>query len=237
VLELGCEGEVVAVMPPAMRPRNSSIETPLLLIQFKSGFDWLLASHQICKSFNYNSICSRKLPGGYVWGDRIRVVVDCLENPNSKRGLSLGVGGVVVGPGHTPGKIAVRFESDSGEWNIWPGVVCKDEECSVALLQNLVGGFRRGDRVRAAKAISAVVNSITILVQDGDEGFVLGPGHASGRLLVKFDSDGRTWSTTLAQISAVEPSAKVDGMKALVDADSHISSSSPDTDAMKAQFQ
>lgn len=194
VLELGHNGEVISVQ---LASRLG--EHPMLLVQFALGFDWLLSPHQICSQADYNISSKSKLPGGFHWGDRVRTIVDGLVNERSKRGLSLGDSGTVVGPGHSEGKVAVHFDGDVGEWNVWPGVLCLAEAYPATLLANLAGSFRRGDRVKVNASTKG--DASKLFLQAGEEGIVVGPGHVSSRILVKFDIGDRTWSMRPSQIS------------------------------------
>lgn len=197
VLEPGHNGEVISVQVSATYGSD-----PMLLVQFALGFDWLLSPHQICPQADYSTTCTNKLAGGFHFGDRVRILVDGLVNTYCKRGLVLGDTGTVVGPGHAEGKIAIRFDGDAGEWNIWPGALCHAEAYTVTLLATLAGSFRRGDRVQAKTVTAAKGDASKPSLQAGDEGIVVGPGHISSRILVKFDIGGRTWSMRPSQICA-----------------------------------
>lgn len=200
ILELGHEGVVIGQVAHVPRSRPDAAAEAMILIQFNVGFDWLLAPHQICAAATYGERIAAGLPGGNKWGDRICILVDRLNTAGSKRGLVLGDTGTVVGPGRTQDKVAVRLDGRSGEWSLFPGVFCNKEGFSLASVAELEGGLRRGDRVRAKATKAAAGFEATSCLEDGDEGTVLGPGHAGGRVLVKFDVSGQTWSLAADQV-------------------------------------
>lgn len=203
IMDLGHEGTVIAaVMAHACAQREAEKHDVMLLIQFKVGFDWLLSPHQICTPVDYPGRTAAGLPGGFAWGDRVRSLAERLCNPETRRGISLGDTGTVIGPGPTPGKVAVRFDDSAGEWNVWPAALCKAEGYELALVAELPGRFRRGDRVRAKAPASARASGSSSCLQEGHDGVVLGPGHASGRVLVRFEHSGQTWSMLPSQIIA-----------------------------------
>jgi len=203
IMDLGHEGIVIAaVMAHACEQRQDQKHDVMLLIQFKAGFDWLLSPQQICTVFDYPGRTAAGLPGGFGWGDRVRSLAERLCNPETRRGISLGDTGTVIGPGQTPGKVAVRFDDSAGEWNIWPAALCKAEGYDLALVAELPGRFRRGDRVRAKAPVSSRASGSSSCLQEGHEGVVLGPGHANGRVLIRFENSGQTWSMLPSQIIA-----------------------------------
>jgi hypothetical protein len=132
----------------------------------------------------------------------VRSVADKLCNPGSKRGILLGDTGTVIGPGHVAGKVAVRFEDGASlnEWSVWPGTICKAEVYDLAMIAEIAGNFRRGDRVccKATKGVGA--SGTTSSLEDGQTGTVLGPGHADGRVLIRFSSSRRAWSMLPSQL-------------------------------------
>mmetsp|Transcript_109248 Transcript_109248/g.309076 ORF Transcript_109248/g.309076 Transcript_109248/m.309076 type:complete len:478 (-) Transcript_109248:182-1615(-) len=201
VLELGHEGTVVGV---AMKgdPANASEDDLRLLVQFKQGFDWLLSLRQICPVSTYPSTRAAGLPGGFNWGVRIRSLVTYLKPSGARKEVWLGDMGTVIGPGLVKGKLAVRFEDGRGEWSVWPPTICQAEAYNRAVAERLSSGLCRGDRVRARGQCKGDRNRVSYTLNDGEEGTVVGPGHAGDCLLVHFDSDERVWSMSPSQISA-----------------------------------
>jgi hypothetical protein len=209
ILEMGHEGIVIGAVDAfsTVCGRYEEDHGTLLLVQFRCGFDWLLSPHQICTSPDYSTKTATGLPGGFTWGDRVRNLTERLSHPGSERGILLGDAGIVVGPGHTFGKLAIRFDDGAGEWNVWPGALCRAEDYVLALVAEMAGSFRRGDRVRTKAARSGGPAGVTLCLQDGSEGIVLGPGHAAGRVLVRCE-DGRAWSLLVSQVVAIEDGPK-----------------------------
>eukprot|EP00928_Gymnodinium_smaydae_P029896 TRINITY_DN22387_c0_g2_i1.p1 TRINITY_DN22387_c0_g2~~TRINITY_DN22387_c0_g2_i1.p1 ORF type:complete len:515 (+),score=52.07 TRINITY_DN22387_c0_g2_i1:78-1622(+) len=206
ILEFGNEGIVIGV-PDGTVANDKDAK---LLIQFKLGFDWMLAPHQVCHQAQYHALTAAGLPGGFKWGDRVRSLHDRLQPKGIKKsGLQLGDIGTVIGPGCTGAKLGIRFDKHDEEWSLWPNAVCKQEVYEQTVGAKLPGGFRRGDRVKS--------KSLRVLgggaggergVEEGQEGVVVGPGHAPGRLLVCFDASSANWSvepTALALQSSTKP--------------------------------
>jgi len=208
VIEVGHEGTIMSsnvnlsVQVTDEEAKKAAENNPAarLLIQFKHGYDYQLAPHQVCLQPQFIPLTAAGLPGGLKWGDKVQTLVAKLSPQGAKRGLCLGEEGTVVGPGALSGKIAVRFGEDCGEWSVWPNAVCKLEAYATALAARLPGGFRRGDRVKS-KALKVVsggdqcgTGSGPKGLEDGQEGTVVGPGHAPGRLLVCFDGNPAGWS-------------------------------------------
>lgn len=206
VLELGNEGTVVGAARSSSSS-SSSEEDVRLLIQFKSGVDWYLPPTQISASSSFLSAKASGLPGGYSWGSRVQSLVTYLKPPGSKKEIWLGDAGTVVGPGHAPGKLAVRFDDAAqGEWSIWPKTICQEEEYDSAVAQRLCGSFSRGDRVKAHRGCrgarsGGAAGRAPIELESGEQGTVVGPGHCDGHVLVHFDSDERVWSLLPSQLS------------------------------------
>lgn len=191
LLELGHEGVVVGLSPAAELGKKDGQDLRLL-IQFRLGFDWLLSAHQVCPAAQLQARTSAGLPGGFKWGDQVQSLVTKLLPANVKRGLALGDTGTVVGPGAIEGKLAIRF--DGCDWSLWPAAVCKQEAFAMAFAAKLAGGFRRGDKVHAKAQKAGYGGPSKPALEDGQEGTVIGPGHSSGRVLVRFGKDGSSWS-------------------------------------------
>jgi len=197
VLELGNQGTVVGA-----RGDDDSGAEVRLLVQFDGGVDWFLAPGQICHSSALKDAKSAGL-ARFNWGTRVRSLVTYMLPQGTKKSIWLGHYGTVIGPGRTPGKLAVRFDDSCCEWSIWPSSLCEDSAFQVHVQEKLAGGYCRGDRVRAARATGAgSCSGSPLTLNEGEEGTVVGPGHMSGRLLVHFDNDQHTWSLTPEQISS-----------------------------------
>jgi len=200
ILELGHEGVVLS----AARGEYSGGEGEddvRLLVQFQHGHDWMLPLRQLCASSAYGAQRATALPGGHTWGERVRSLVTYLNPPGGSKEVWLGDTGTVIGPGQTKGKIAVRFDEGHSDWNVWPTTVCSVDSFPSVVKQRLAGGFGRGDRVsskgnsegsRSSEKSPGAAKKLQL--KDGEEGTVIGPGHASGWVLVHFDSDEKVWS-------------------------------------------
>jgi hypothetical protein len=206
VLESGHEGIIASL---ALGMYSGGDDDVRLLVQFQAGHDWRLPLRQLCAASDYNAVKASPLPGGHSWGARVRSLVTYLNPPGGKKEVWLGDCGTVLGPGQTKSKIAVRFDDGRGEWNIWPSTLCSADGFNDAVKQRLAGGFGRGDRVtskgnnqgsRSAEKGAGTLNKPQL--QDGEEGTVVGPGHAAGWVLVHFDSDERVWSLKPTQLRA-----------------------------------
>jgi len=207
VLELGHEGTVVA----ASSCGEASTQEIRLLVQFDRGFDWLLPPCQICPAGSLASAKSAGLPR-FTWGTRVRSLATHIRPGAAKREVWLGDPGTVIGPGRSPGKLAVRFDDCCSEWSIWPTLVCEADSYTAVVQEKLVGGLCRGDRVRAScrtvgvrscgSADGAASAQGPHGLEEGEEGTVVGPGHSADRLLVHFDSDERLWSIPSAKLVA-----------------------------------
>lgn len=192
VLELGHEGVVMG-----KSGGGSTGEEFRLLVQFMRGYDWLLPPYQICPASTLPEAKAAGLPG-YNWGTRVRSLVTYLKPDPARRDLALGDEGTVIGPGASPGKLAVRFDG-SGEWNIWPKVICRTEDWNAAVQERLANGLCRGERVVPSAQVTGRRSggraaSEVHTLGGADEGTVVGPGHKEGCLLVHFDADDRVWS-------------------------------------------
>lgn len=216
VLEVGNDGMVVGAVPPAPSGYFSSGASAgssgggggagdggpaRLLVQFKLGFDWLLAPQQVCLPTAYATTTAAKLPGGYSWGDRVRSLLDHLILQHDARGVCLGDAGTIIGPGDVGGKVAVRFDDNRGEWSIWPNALCLSEAYAVVEAATLPAGYRRGDSVRTKSCLKAANPNCPLALEEGERGVVIGPGHVDGRLLVFFASSGRRWSMQPTQLT------------------------------------
>lgn len=203
VLELGHEGAVVGVSRGG-GPANPE-EDVRLLVQFRPGFDWYLPPLQISTTSSYSSARTAGLPGGYSWGSRVQSLVTYLHRPSAKKEIWLGDCGTVVGPGLVPGKLAVRFDDDRGEWSMWPNTICVQDDYEASVIQRLQGGLSRGDRVKALGACKGVRSGgaaarAPLGLEEGEQGTVVGPGHSGSHVLVHFDSDERVWSLSPDQL-------------------------------------
>lgn len=197
VLELGHEGLVVGARG------GDSGEELRLLVQFTGGYDWLLPPCQLCALSSWASSKATRGSRMSTTGTRVRSLVTYMKPAKAKRDLWLGDAGTVIGPGASPGKLAVRFD-EAGEWSVWPTAVCKAEAYSSIVQERLAGCYCRGDRVRTlAPAVgSRSCDGAAIrpggqgshMLNSGEQGTVVGPGHLLGRVLVHFDSDERVWS-------------------------------------------
>mmetsp|Transcript_5811 Transcript_5811/g.17149 ORF Transcript_5811/g.17149 Transcript_5811/m.17149 type:complete len:479 (-) Transcript_5811:115-1551(-) len=191
VLELGHEGTIVGGY------QGAGDEDSRLLVQFNKGFDWALSPLQICAPEKLAQVKATGLPS-YTWGTRVRSLITFLKPSAAKKELWLGDAGTVIGPGDVKGKLAVRFDDGLGEWSMWPSAVCEASAWDAAVAERLKGGFCRGDRVKAVVKLKGasgkVEKSRSQKVEAGEEGTVIGSGHAAGTILVHFDSDERVWS-------------------------------------------
>lgn len=201
VLEMGHEGTIVGLGPPPASPQPGSDSR--LLVQFHLGFDWLLAANQICYSASFSMVKSTGLPGGYKWGDQVCNLVTHISPLKQGAGIRLGDAGTIVGPGHVHGKVAVRFDGAGCEWNLWPNTICHKEAYNSAVAEKLPGEFSRGDRVKCLGRSGAGAQA-AITLEAGDEGIIIGPGHATGLVLVTFDTSGSTWSVAPEQLQHLE---------------------------------
>lgn len=199
VLEAGQEGSIICLSP--FHGLADGIE-PRFLIQFSLGFDWTLTVNQICHPAYFASNRSQSCAGGLDWGARVRSLVVLLEQSAGEQGnvsLTLGDAGVVLGPGHTKGKLAVRFDT-SGEWNIWPSALCREDRFDKVIDERLAGGYRRGDFVQTNGFCTGTRAGKPLVLDPGEVGMVIGPGHSSGRLLVFIESSDRPWSLLPNQV-------------------------------------
>lgn len=202
-LESGHEGCIIGLSP---FHSFTDGEEPRFLIQFSMGFDWTLSANQICHPAYFASNRSQSCAGGLDWGDRVRSLVVLLSQSggggDGTADLTLGDSGVVLGPGHTKGKLAVRFDH-AGEWNIWPSALCREERFEKMLEDRLAGGYRRGDLVQIHGYCSGRVGK-PVLLDPGELGMVIGPGHSSGRILVYMEASERPWSLLPSQVVRFE---------------------------------
>eukprot|EP00927_Polykrikos_kofoidii_P040772 TRINITY_DN34799_c0_g1_i1.p1 TRINITY_DN34799_c0_g1~~TRINITY_DN34799_c0_g1_i1.p1 ORF type:complete len:543 (-),score=58.42 TRINITY_DN34799_c0_g1_i1:40-1668(-) len=200
ILDVGNEGQVIRAMEVPTDGTAGKMRSQVL-VQFDSGFDWLLASHQVCHHSQFKEIISLGLPGGFKWGDKVQSLISMCQPSGAKRSLCLGDTGVVIGPGAVAGKVAIRFGSDGAERSLWPTAVCREEAYMAAVSCALAGGFRRGDNVRSsALAPAGASTKDGACLKDGHKGTVIGPGHTEGRLLVCFDGSYSSWSDEPAML-------------------------------------
>lgn len=209
ILELGQEG-VVQCQARGEYTSGLGDDDIRLLVQFQAGHDWCLPLRHLSTTASYGSSRAAQLPGGHTWGERVRSLVTYLHPPGGNKEVWLGDSGVVIGPGQTKGKLAVRFDDKGGgDWNVWPSTLCAADAFSERVKQRLAGGFGRGDRVSSKGSPEGSRSSEKgsdapkkLQLRDGEEGTVVGPGHASGWVLVHFDSDERVWSLKPTQLRA-----------------------------------
>jgi len=200
LMELGQEGNIVGGVE-----RRLGGEVDLrLLVQFPRGVCWWLSPFQISQPAQFGAARAAGIYG-FAWGCRVRSLVTLLNPPSPQlhQELWLGDEGTVVGPSTIKGKLAVRFDNGIGEWSIWPCLICKTEAYEQTMQEKIVG-FARGDRVRSLGQVfgSRSFDETRLAVADGEEGTVVGPGHASGKVLVHFDADDRVWSLDPKQLES-----------------------------------
>jgi len=197
IMEVGHAGRIVT------RTGITSSNPDNLLVQFHSGYDWRLASHQMCPRSSLPAVLEAGLPGGYQWGDKVRSLTSLLF-PGSPDELRAGDQGCVIGPGSIPGKVAVRFDAPVGEWSLWPGLLCVAEKYGDSKVHALPGGFKQGEHVRPQMSLRGFQggSSLARKLGDNDQGTVIGPGHVPGRLLVQFGTEGGSchWSLLPKQL-------------------------------------
>ncbi|CAJ1416040.1 unnamed protein product [Effrenium voratum] len=202
LMELGQEGNIVG----AVERKCGEVDLRLL-VQFPRGVNWWLAPSQLSQPAQFGAARAAGIYG-YSWGARVRSLVTLLHPPAASQPhqeLWLGDEGTVIGPSAVKGKIAVRFDNGIGEWSIWPCLICKTEAYDEAV-QEKVHGFARGDRVRSQGQLfgSRSFDETRLAVADAEEGTVIGPGHAPGKVLVHFDADDRVWSLDPKQLASTE---------------------------------
>ncbi|CAK0817458.1 unnamed protein product, partial [Prorocentrum cordatum] len=147
ILEMGQEG-VVHCQARGEYTSGVAEDDVRLLVQFQAGHDWCLPLRHLSAASSYNPSRAAQLPGGHTWGDRVRSLVTYLNPLSGGKEVWLGESGVVIGPGQTKGKLAVRFDDKSGgEWNVWPSTLCAAGAFAEVVKQRLAGGLSRGDRV------------------------------------------------------------------------------------------
>ncbi|CAE7257220.1 unnamed protein product, partial [Symbiodinium microadriaticum] len=200
IMELGQEGNIVGAVE-----RRFGGEVDLrLLVQFPRGVCWWLSPLQISQPAQFGAARAAGI-FGFNWGSRVKSLVTLLNPPAEQphQELWLGDEGTVVGPSVVKGKLAVRFDNGIGEWSIWPCLVCKTEAYEETI-QEKVQGFARGDRVRSLGQVfgSRSFDETRLAVAEGEEGTVVGPGHAAGKVLVHFDADDRVWSLDPKQLES-----------------------------------
>ncbi|CAE7424108.1 unnamed protein product [Symbiodinium sp. CCMP2592] len=200
IMELGQEGNIVGAVE-----RRFGGEVDLrLLVQLPRGVSWWLSPLQISQPAQFGAARAAGI-FGFNWGSRVKSLVTLLNPPSEQphQELWLGDEGTVVGPSVVKGKLAVRFDNGIGEWSIWPCLICKTEAYEETI-QEKVQGFARGDRVRSLGQVfgSRSFDETRLAVAEGEEGTVVGPGHAAGKVLVHFDADDRVWSLDPKQLES-----------------------------------
>ncbi|CAE7657114.1 unnamed protein product [Symbiodinium pilosum] len=181
LMELGQEGNIVGAVE-----RRFGAEVDLrLLVQFPKGVCWWLSPFQISQPAQFGAARAAGI-FGFSWGCRVKSLITLLNPPSQQphQELWLGDEGTVVGPSVVKGKLAVRFDNGIGEWSIWPCLICKTEAYEEAVQEKILG-FARGDRVRCLGQVfgSRSFDETRLAVADGEEGTIVGPGHASGKAI------------------------------------------------------
>jgi len=200
IMEVGHRGRVVTRVEKGVSQSNLD----RLLVQFSKGYDWALASHQLCSLSSLPAVLECGLPGGFQWGNRVRSLAALVVQGSEDTELRVGDEGIVVGPGNIPGKVAVRFKTLLGELSLWPGLLCTDDKYEESMGHILPGGFLRGEHVRPQKHLQGRKGgcSSAHVLAKGQGGVVTGPGHVAGRLLVRFGIDVGSfhWSLLPSQL-------------------------------------
>eukprot|EP00931_Biecheleriopsis_adriatica_P007926 TRINITY_DN109167_c0_g1_i1.p1 TRINITY_DN109167_c0_g1~~TRINITY_DN109167_c0_g1_i1.p1 ORF type:complete len:520 (-),score=108.87 TRINITY_DN109167_c0_g1_i1:111-1622(-) len=200
LMELGQEGTVVG----AAEMKRADLR---LLVQLNRGLDWWLAPAQLSQPSAFGAARAAGI-FGFSWGSRVRSLVTLLHPPALRQShhgeVWLGDEGTVIGPSAIKGKLAVRFDNGLGEWSIWPSLVCKSEAYDETVSEKIAGRLCRGDRVRSKGSLSGSrsFEDAKLSVNDGEDGTVIGPGHAPGKVLVHFDADDRVWSLDPKQLAS-----------------------------------
>jgi len=88
--------------------------------------EWSLWPNTVCKVEAYSNAIAAKLPGGFRRGDQVQTRAIRAASGTANAAATLledGLEGLVLGPGHAPGRLLVYFERAPSGWSVEPNVL------------------------------------------------------------------------------------------------------------------